>query len=282
MKRRIIIMANLAKPGLGEKLGNLRNWLGQKAEIVSVIDILAAKTADIPEADLCISLGGDGTLLAAARHVAPLGIPMIGVNMGKLGFLAEFTVEQMKRYLDDILEGKISPIERMMLRVNLLDDEKSQFSSLATNDVVITAGEPFRMIELRVDKGADHIATYLGDGVVVSTPTGSTGYNLSSGGPILEPTLDAMIITPVAPHTLSMRPIVVGGNSVIYITATRLNRGTALVIDGQDSIPLKPTNRVEIRQADCVARIFPHPQRSFFDMLTGKLQWGRSPHHQDD
>jgi len=277
-RKRILIVANMSKPGVAQQIEALRPWFAQRAEVAEVVDVLAGEACTNVQADLCIVFGGDGTLLAASRHVAPAGIPLMGVNMGKLGFLADFSVEHMQKHLDDILAGRVPPAERMMLRVGAADGGQS-FSWLAANDVAVAAGEPFRMIELSVAQGEDEIATYLGDGVVVSTPTGSTGYSLSAGGPILEPTLEAVVITPVAAHTLAMRPIVVRCDVPIRITTTRLNPGTTLVIDGQLSRPLTEGMAVDISRADCNARIIPHPGRTFFRRLTGKLQWGTSPHH---
>jgi len=234
--KRILIVANMSKPGVGVEIERLSPWLRQRAEVVGVIDSLAEAGDDL-QADLCIVFGGDGTLLAAARKMAPAGVPLMGVNMGKLGFLADFNVEHMQKHLDNILAGRVAPTERMMLQVRA-PGAGEDFASLAANDVAVTAGEPFRMIELTVACGGDEIATYLGDGVLVATPTGSTGYNLSAGGPILETALEAVVITPVAAHTLAMRPIVVRADVPIRIAAARLNRGTTLVIDGQVSTGL--------------------------------------------
>jgi len=277
--KRILIVANTGKAGVTEQIERLRPWLAERAEVVAVMDGQIGEGDAAVAADLCVVFGGDGTLLAAARRIAPAGIPMVGVNMGKLGFLAEYNVEHLRRHLDDILAGKVAPAERMMLRVSLPGDDGEDFTSLAANDVAVTAGPPFRMAELSVAQDGADIATYLGDGVVVATPTGSTGYNLSAGGPILEPTLEAMTITPIAAHSLSMRPIVVGADSLVRITATRVNPGTTLCVDGQVSAPLKEGQALEIRRADCVARVIPRPGRRFFDTLRSKLQWGQSPHH---
>jgi NAD+ kinase len=276
--KRIVIIVNRGKEGVHEQVEALRPWFAERAEVADVVDVLAGEACASAQADLCVVFGGDGTLLAASRHMAPAGIPLMGVNMGKLGFLADFTVEHMKRHLDDVLAGRVPPAERLMLKVHA-DNGPDSFSSLAANDVAVTAGEPFRMIELSVVQGDDEIATYLGDGVVVATPTGSTGYNLSAGGPILQPTLEAVVITPVAAHTLAMRPIVVPSDPPIRVTAKHLNPGTTLVIDGQVSTPLTEGAAVEICRAECNARIIPHPGRTFFRRLTDKLQWGRSPHH---
>ncbi len=277
-RKRTLIVANMAKPGVGEQIESLRPWFAERAELADVIDVQQGQSRPAKEADLCVVFGGDGTLLAAARAVAPAGIPLMGVNMGKLGFLADFSVEHMQKHLDDILAGAIQPLERLMLQVRA-DDGGGAISSLAANDVAVAAGDPFRMIDLRVVQDEEEIGSYLGDGVVVATPTGSTGYNLSAGGPILAPTLDAMVITPVAAHTLSMRPIVVRSDATIRITTWQINPGTKMVIDGQVSSLLSEGQTIEIRRADCNAKVIPHPGRTFFGRMVEKLGWGQSPHH---
>ncbi|MHC4717771.1 MAG: NAD(+)/NADH kinase [Planctomycetota bacterium] len=276
--KRILIFANMDKPNVPEEIERLGPWIAERGEIVSVADAHDPHELKEATADLCIVFGGDGTLLAAARWLAPAGIPMMGVNMGKLGFLADFSVEHMQKHLEDILAGKVAPMERMMLQVRAIGPDRT-FSSLAANDVAVTAGEPFRMIELRVGQGDEEIATYLGDGVVVATPTGSTGYNLSAGGPILDPSLEAIVVTPVAAHTLAMRPIVIQSDVPVRITTNRINPGTTLFVDGQVSTGLVEGQTIEVCRAECSARIVPHPGRTFFARLTEKLQWGRSPHH---
>jgi len=277
-RKRILIVANNDKPGVAEQVQSLRAWFEQRAELAGVVDSASDDDLTGVRADLCIVFGGDGTFLAAARRVAPAGIPMMGVNMGKLGFLADFNVEHMRKHLDDILAGRVAPVERMMLEVRAGDGAES-FRSLAANDMSIAAGEPFRIIELTVTQSDKEIATYLGDGVIVATPTGSTGYNLSAGGPILDPGVAAMVITPLAAHSLSMRPIVVRADAAIGIRTSRLNPGTRLVIDGQISRPLSEGQSIEIRRASVPARVVPHPGQSFFRTLTGKLKWAQSPHH---
>ncbi len=278
-KKSIIILVNTSKAGAAEQVEKLRPWFDERVEILAEQAADAPLPAGAEAADLCVVFGGDGTLLAASRTLTGTGVPLMGVNMGKLGFLAEFNVEHMQKHFDDILAGRIVPTERMMLEVAMQNCEKHNFSSPAANDVAICSGEPFRMIDLNVATADGQIARYLGDGLVVATPTGSTGYNMSAGGPILEPTLDAVTITPVAPHTLSMRPIVVRSDTTIRITASRVNPGTAVIIDGQASSALCDGDTVEVCRAEKPAMIVPHPGRGFFKTLADKLQWGRSPHH---
>ena len=164
-----------------------------------------------------------------------------------------------------------------MLEVSVHQRDKETFSSPAANEIAISAGTPFRMIDLDVSRGSKTVAKYLGDGLVVATPTGSTGYNMSVGGPIIEPTLDAVVISPLAAHTLSMRPIVVRTDQTIVVRAARVNEGTSVMVDGQLTCGLCDGDVVEIRRADHPTQIIPHPEYGFFQTLTTKLKWGHNP-----
>ena len=280
-RKRVIILANMTKPGVAEQLTALRPWFDQRVEVVTQQRADRPLPAGADSAELCIVFGGDGTLLAAARLLAGTGVPLMGVNMGKLGFLADFNVEHMQKHFDDILYGRIAPTDRMMLEVCVRNCPEHKFCSPAANDAAISAGAPFRMIDLNVAQGETQIARYLGDGLVISTPTGSTGYNMSAGGPILEPTLDAVTITPIAPHTLTLRPITIGIDQPVRVTAERVNEGTAVIVDGQVHARLHDGDVIEARRAKAPARIFRHPGRPFFQTLASKLQWGSSPYHND-
>jgi len=276
-KKRVVILGNMDKPGVADMIEDLRPWISARAEVLGVYSHLDDLPPETGDADLCVVLGGDGTLLSAGRMISPFGIPLLGINMGKLGFLADFTVEHFRRHFEEVIGGEISPVERVMLSVRV--SGKEEFNSLASNDAAIVAGKPFRMIDLQVVQGENSIARYCGDGLVISTPTGSTGYNMSVGGPILVPTLDAVVISPIAPHTLGLRPIVVTPNEPIIITATRVNKGTGILIDGQLLQPLSDGDTVEITRAANPLKTIPHPGRAYFQTLATKLHWGKSPHH---
>jgi len=276
--KKVLILANYSKTGVSDQVDMLEPWIRQRAEVVATLGVDQLPGAELPPADLCIVLGGDGTLLAAARALARTNTPLLGVNMGKLGFLAEFNIEQMREHFDDVLSGKIPPTRRIMLEVSVQQNDEETFSSPAANEVAITAGTPFRLIDLDVSRGSEKIAKYLGDGLVVATPTGSTGYNMSVGGPIIEPTVDAVAISPLAAHTLSMRPIVVRTDQPIVVRAVRVNVGTSVMVDGQLTCGLCDGDVVEIRRADHPTLIVPHPEYGFFQTLTTKLKWGHNPH----
>ncbi len=273
----ILILGNMKKPGVAEQIEALRPWFLQRAKIVGVLPAMALP-ANLGHCDVCVVFGGDGTLLSAARALAGSRIPMMGVNMGKLGFLAEYSIEHLQQHLDEILDGAVAPAERMMLAVRITDCGQHSTSFVAANDVAIAAGAPFRMIDLDLNQDHRHIARYFGDGLVVATPTGSTGYNMSVGGPILEPSVDAMVVSPIANHSLSIRPIIVRGDKTVRITATRVNSGSAVIIDGQISSTLCDGAVIEVGKAPVGMFLLPHPGRTFFQTLASKLHWGQGPH----
>jgi NAD+ kinase len=278
--KKILILANYRKPGVVEQVADLEPWIRQRAEVVATFGVDQLGDADLPDADLCVVLGGDGSILAAARALARTSTPLLGVNMGKLGFLAEFNIEQMREHFDDVLAGKIPPTRRIMLDISVRQNNEETFTSPAANEVAISAGKPFRMIDLDVSRGHEVIAKYLGDGLVIATPNGSTGYNMSVGGPIIEPTLDAVVISPLAAHTLSMRPILVQANQPICVRAVKVNEGTSVMVDGQVTCGLCAGDVIEIRRAEHPTQIIPNPEQGFFQTLTTKLKWGHNPRHQ--
>jgi len=281
--RRILILVNPAKVGAPRAAAELSTWLRPRVDSVDVRDITpdGIDLAGAENAELCLVLGGDGTLLWAARILAGHSVPMLGVNLGKLGFLAEFRLDDIRQHLPAILAGQVVPTRRLMLRVCIGGGGSAQrFCSVVANDVVITAGPPFRLIELHVEQDGRDVAHYRGDGLILATPTGSTGYNMSAGGPIMHPTMTAVAITPIAPHSLSVRPIITGPGHVITVRANRVNQGSAVMVDGQATSTLCPGDTIEVTRAPHDALIIPHPDRSFFQTLSEKLQWAQGPRYQ--
>ena len=286
----------MLKKGVAETIDSMRDWLSSQVNIVKEIPLETLRfdtkqscnnaNSDIlkefENIKLCLVFGGDGTLLATARSLSKHSIPLLGVNMGKLGYLAEYSEEGLRDNFANVLAGKVAIQKRMMMNVQIRSAMGDTiFQSLAANEIAISAGHPFRMIDLRVDQDDLQVARYLGDGIILSTPTGSTGYNMAAGGPILQPTLRAFILTPIAPHTLSLRPMVLEPDLPIKIVPSSLNIGTSIIIDGQLPHKLCEGETIEITPAKCNMQLYPHPHRAWFKILATKLQYGVSPHHQN-
>jgi NAD+ kinase len=293
---RLLIVANSEKPDVAAALKDMLPWISRKADIVAVENHPHSKTPQ-PQADAILVLGGDGTLLSAARRFLDRGIPMLGVNFGRLGFLANFRPETFPKQFDDFLQGKFPISSRQVLEISVVpaggefainDLNKAiarrRFVSPALNDAVITAGHPFHMIELEIfAQGPDNFGAdgpgvrYFGDGVIVATASGSTAYNVSAGGPIISPRVPAFTITPICPHSLSFRPVVIASDSTVLITSTRVNEGTTLYCDGQENTRLEAGERVIIRKCDKSVLLVENPQEGEWHNLGEKLNWAMSP-----
>lgn len=221
-----------------------------------------------------IVLGGDGTLLAAARAVAKRDIPILGVNLGSLGFLTEVRLEELYATLD-ALEGDAALLDsRSMLSCTLVRNGKTIGQYVALNDVVITQGSIARMAEVEVAVNDMFVASYKADGVIVSTPTGSTAYSLAAGGPVLEPSVDAFVITPVSPHALTNRPLVVRDNAEISLVVAAPTESAHLTVDGQVGVQLQPGDKVLCRKSEHRVQLLRASKRTFFEVLRAKLKWG--------
>ena len=235
------------------------------------------KQALAREAGMVVVLGGDGTLLSMANCIGVAGsaIPILGVNFGSLGFLTEVTLPELYPSLGAALAGAIRVEERMMLRASLFRAGAPFAEHVALNDVVITKGARSRMIDLSVWVGDEFVTRVKADGLIVATPTGSTAYNLSAGGPIVQPTLDALLLTPIAPHTLTNRPIVIPASSPVRVQPHLEERAEVFVtFDGQDGFQVQADDEIRIRRADRPMRLIRPSTRSYFDVLREKLKWG--------
>jgi NAD+ kinase len=230
----------------------------------------------LKQADFAVVFGGDGTILSAARAIADVHLPVIGVNIGKLGFLAEFAPDELERLFDRIIAQPIIE-KRMMLHCSVNRGGEAVFSSTAVNDMFITNGQPFKLIELKMSVQDQPLTACIGDGLIISTPTGSTAYSLSAGGPILAAGLEAFVITPVCPHSLSFRPIVIRADSVVQIHPVRINPGTTLILDGQVEHKLTSSDVVTIRRHSGSFSVVNNPMRTQWDTLAGKLKWAEKP-----
>ena len=225
--------------------------------------------------DLMLVLGGDGTMIATARMVGDREVPVLGVNYGGLGYLAEFRIEELYQALESILSDNFRLDKRVMLGVELKRGDESITHNRVLNDVVINKSAIARIIEIEAYLDTRPINSFRADGLIVSTPTGSTAYNLSAGGPVVFPSMNAAVITPICPFTLSNRPIVVPDTATIELVLKTANEEVALTLDGQVVFPLQVEDRVVIRKSKVMFNLVQPSNRNYFDVLRDKLRWGR-------
>jgi len=223
--------------------------------------------------DLIISLGGDGTLLRAAKIAATDGIPIFGVNLGGLGFLTQIGIDNLEIFLEKIYQGKCFLDERMMLDGIVKRKEKEIKKFTALNDIVIGKGAFARLISLATYINDDYVITYSADGLVISTSTGSTAYSLSAGGPIVNLNINSMILTPICPHTLSTRPLIIGENDQVRITLELSEEEVMVTIDGQEGFTLEPKDEVIVKKSIYKTRLIAFKEKSFYAILREKLRW---------
>lgn len=253
----------------------------ETATAVLMPDAPARRVADkqslVKDVDIVVVLGGDGTLLSIADCIgaAGSGIPMLGVNFGSLGFLTEVTLPELYPSLEAALSGRAPIEERMMLHTTTLRNETTYAEHIALNDVVVTKAARSRMIDLSVSIGGEFVTRVKADGLIVATPTGSTAYNLAAGGPIVQPTLDALLLTPIAPHTLTNRPIVIPASSSVRVQPVMEDRDEVYVtFDGQAGFQLQAGDEIRICRAEQTLRLVRPSTRSYFEVLREKLKWG--------
>jgi NAD+ kinase len=227
------------------------------------------RAAIVAASDLIIVLGGDGTLLSVAHQAAQAGVPVLGINLGRLGFLTEITVSEAVPALDQFLSGDDSLVSPRWL----LEARTAAATSYGLNDVVVTKGAVARMIELALSVDGRDVATFKADGLIAATPTGSTAYSLSAGGPILHPGVPAIVLTPICPHTLSFRPLAVPAGAVVGIRLLTAGEDVYLTLDGQRGGLLARSDVVEVRKAPFELRLVTSPRRSYYELVKQKLGW---------
>jgi NAD+ kinase len=270
-------------PDVKQILKNLVGWLRDHQKEV----VLDGKTAALigepavhqkaqiaAMADLVLVLGGDGTMLNAARLVEERGVPILGINMGGLGFLTEVSVEHLYPSLEKVFAQEFSLEDRLMLRARMDRHEEHVAQATVLNDVVISKGTLARMIEIQIAIDGQFVTRLRGDGLIVSTPTGSTAYSLSAGGPIIAPSVQALILTPICPHTLTHRPLVIPSGAVLEVTLTSQDEGAMTTFDGQVGIAMVQGDSVAIRASEHRTRLIRFPDRTYYDVLRRKLKWG--------
>jgi len=226
------------------------------------------------EADIAVVLGGDGAILRACRQMGERQLPILGINLGRLGFLAALSPPEFREKFADIARRQYLVVPHLMYECQLTRGNGAVETFLGLNEVVIAAGGALRMIDVRLAINGEVVTTYSGDGVILSTPVGSTAHNLSAGGPILRQDLQAFVITPICPHTLTNRPLIDSAEWTYTLTAPDAPEGTTLVIDGQIRIPISPEHRIDVRRASVSFQKVEVPGNSYYATLHRKLGWG--------
>jgi len=280
--KNIAIFAKVHDPRCQGVAIQLVEWLRAKgltpmveAHLARHIDFRETIITDIPDqTDLVVVLGGDGTLISVARMIGDREVPILGVNLGSLGFLTEITLDELCSSVDRYFKGDYSISERMMLHITVVRDGVEIEEKTVLNDVVINKGALARIIDLETTINDGYLTTFKGDGVIISTPTGSTGYSLSANGPILYPELDCYVITPICPHTLTNRPIVVAGDALITVALNCINEDVFLTLDGQVGVALKCGDLIRIGKAKKRTRLIISSSKDYFEILRTKLKWG--------
>jgi NAD+ kinase len=282
--KRIGIVAKPDRPDAAGVVARLLDWCAEHglqpvleketAGLCPDAQVPTARKPDLPgQVDLLLVLGGDGTLLSMARLVGDLGVPILGVNLGGLGFLTALTKEELFPALEAFLAGGLMIEERVMLAAQVWRQGERLSEYAALNDVVITKSAMSRIINLAVSVDGQFATAYRADGLIISTPTGSTAYCLSAGGPIVFPTMPAVVLTPICSHTLTNRPIVLPADQRIEVTL-QSDQDVMLTLDGQVGFALKEADVVAISQATARIRLLRFPQKHFFSVLRTKLKWG--------
>lgn len=281
MIRTVGIVAKYQEPRAAQMVRWLVPWLKKRGKKVCVENGLGRNGAQscgkkmmAAKADLIISLGGDGTLLNIAPLVERPDVPILGVNMGGLGFITEVAADEFESVLSKTLDGDYEVEKRMTLEVRVIGKNNRRHKFRVLNDAVITKGARSRIIDLETYVGDDYLCTYRADGLIISTPTGSTAYSLAAAGPILEPTLGAVVLSPICPHTLTNRPIVVPSHATIRVTLRSFGDTVILVPDGQPGVRLNNGDKVEARDYGLPVSLIKLPSRSYYEILRAKLKWG--------
>ena len=287
--KRIGIIAKRNKPEAIPIVKNLVEWLHlKKIEIYiekevenllnlshSGLSINFIEGKELPShVEMMIVLGGDGTLLSVARQVWNRDIPILGVNLGGLGFLTEISLEELPGILERVIQGDFKTNERDVLNAAVIRKGERMVEFTVLNDAVINKGALARIIDLEISINGEYLTTFQSDGLIISTPTGSTAYNLSAGGPIVYPSLHTLIITPICPHTLTNRPIVIPDDVEVRALLKSKQEEVFLTLDGQQGIPLEFEDKVELRKAEGRILLIKSPHRNYFELLREKLKWG--------
>lgn len=282
-EKKVFVVASAARPHVAEALDRILPWLRERSEAVyqgaGDDASLVEGAASHPDIDCALVLGGDGTMLLAARHFAPRGIPIFGINLGKFGFLTQATAEEACGAMEKVLAGEYAIEERMMMSCKLHHEGETLHETVALNDTVISRTALSRLLTIELSVDGRWVNTYRADGLIVATPVGSTAHSLAASGPILTPNLNAFVVSPICPHTLSNRPIVMSDSVRIGLRPHDYSEHPALTVDGQIYRPLSQGDVVEIEKAPRPLKLIRTGERTFFETLRDKLGWSGQPNY---
>ena len=287
--KKIGVIANIKRPSVVEMLDRVCGWCEKNqieitfsqeaAEFFSSQSSKKIKNKPIPQedlwknSDLILAMGGDGTMLVTARAVAEHGTPILGINLGGLGFMTQVKTEDMENSLDRIKNKNYKIEERLVLKASLVRN----MHYYALNEVVVEKGEISRLIDLHISTEKEFIGSFSADGLIIATPTGSTAYSMSAGGPIVNPKMEAIILSPICPQSLAVRPIIFPAEEVIKVKVETRPEEAILKVDGQMTCAIKSGDEIVIQKADHKVNLITFPERSFFEILRQKLHWGVKP-----
>jgi NAD+ kinase len=280
---KLFVLGNAQRPGVQEEADRLLPFLREHCEILTCDLCQQCNLSELPPADIALVLGGDGAILRAARQMGYRQIPVLGVNLGRLGFLADLSPDDLRTCFAHVVRGEYRLTHHVMFEC--LVETTAPVANitlpagplLGLNEVVFHTAPPFHMLDLELAVDGDSVVRFSGDGLIISTPVGSTGHSLSAGGPILGQELPAFVITPICPHMLTHRPVVDSADKTYTITMGRGGDQAVLIVDGREPIPLSLSHRVTIRRAPVSFTLVKVAGRSYYQMLRDKLRWGEGP-----
>jgi len=280
--KRVGIYTKKNHPDAADLAGKVATWLNERgvevffeAGLAKVLGQPGHQEQEIPAlVDMIVVLGGDGTLISVARAIGGQGTPILGVNLGSLGFLTEITRPELFQVLGKVLDGNYNVSDRLMLEAVVSRNGHVANTYQLLNDVVINKGVLARIIDMEIFVNDSYLTTFKADGLIISSPTGSTAYNMAAGGPIIYPGTDCFVITPICPHMLTNRPMIVPADSIIRIKVKFKDEDVVLTADGQVGMPLKGGDIVEVRRSANLTRLIMSPDKEYFEVLRTKLRWG--------
>jgi len=277
--KQIVIFADQTREKVARAVADFRKWLGGRCKVQSVDLSDPGEDICYEGADAAVVFGGDGSFLTAARLLGGCEIPVVGVNLGKLGFLVELAEDELRESLDDILSGKHKPVKRLMLEASIERERGTDGPFLALNDVVLRHLLPTRMLTFSLSVDGEKATNYSGDGLIVSTPVGSTAYALSAGGPILTPGLECLVATPICPHALANRSLVLRANSELRLNLLDPHQTAQITLDGRETAKVGPEDTVVVKAAPHPLFLIETGRRSFFQTLREKMHWEGHPNY---